>query len=222
VTGSGRLGANIRQEMLELLDAYQSAEARYRLAVDPNREGLVEQAQALLSSMRDTLGWYFLDVGDETGQARLDKLARVHEGAYSHDALAAALYNYAALAEMYLEQITGLVGFDRSVIEQAAQTALELRERSAGPASADPHADPARLLDLRLRIATLLYDRMQTVRSAARVVFKGKSSLLQQVTSDYNRLRRAEYRRRQDEGTAFETADTAPMPIVKEEDPQAA
>jgi hypothetical protein len=82
--------------------------------------------------MREVLRWYFDDGKVSQGDAQLEALAKAHDSAFSHDALAAALFDYAALAERHREAITGLGGFDGSIIDNAPKIALALRERVGG------------------------------------------------------------------------------------------
>ena len=157
--------------------------------------------------MREVLRWYFDDGKDTQGDAQLAALARAHEEAFSHDALAAALFDYAALAELHRTAITGLGGFDATVIDSAPKIAMALRERSAGPATLEPSMDARQILELRNRIATLLVDRIQRVRSAAQFVFRKQPDIVRKVTSAYERQQRATQRRRQRE-KGVESADT--------------
>jgi hypothetical protein len=50
-------------------------------------------------------------------------------------------------------------------------------------------------LDTRNRLATLLYERIQLVRTAARFVYRKQPDVVRTVTSAYRRKRVADYRR---------------------------
>lgn len=124
------------------------------------------------------------------------------------DTLAAALDDYAGFAELHRSRMDGLGGFDVALIDEARERARELRERSAQRIVGEPSAQ-REALDLRNRMATLLYERMQTVRAAARFVFRHNPETVRRVTSAYQRQRVARHRRRQEQFATPEPAVTA-------------
>jgi hypothetical protein len=215
---NGTFNENIAAELLELHDVLQAAQTRYQLLVSGPGAAPIERAQFVLSELRSTLEWYFDDNVKDEADAQLERLIESHDGAFSHDAVAAALFDFAALAEKHREAIAGLGGFDIALLDEASPLALALRERSAGPASVGPAPPENEALELRNRLGTLLYNRMQQVRQAARFVFRGHQTLTREVTSAYARRQRAAHRAQNSDpvppptntGTAPSTSPAAP------------
>jgi hypothetical protein len=138
------------------------------------------------------------DIEDE----RLVRLNAQWEDAASQDAIASALDDYAAFAEMHEDGVNGLGGFNIAMIAEARNLAKQLRERSARKLVGVPTGEPVAALDLRNRIATLLMSRMSQIRSIARFVFRHHPQLSRRVTSSYERKRRmASYRARNEAET---------------------
>ena len=191
---NGTFNNDIATELLELHDVLQAAQTRYQLLVSGPGAAPIERAQFVLSELRSTLEWYFDDNVRSEGDAQLEQLIAAHDGAYSHDAVAAALFDFAALADKHREAIAGLGGFDEKLVDEAPELARALRERSAGPASVGPAPAESEALELRNRLGILLYGRMQQVRQAARFVFRGQQTLTREVTSAYARRQRAAHR----------------------------
>lgn len=86
--------------------------------------------------------------------------------------------------------------------------AAELR---ASPSRREgPQSDEARQsLLLRNQVAVLLWQRLGAVRSAARYVFRHQAELVREVTSSYDRRKRAASRRRKQSPAA-----TPPTPVA--------
>lgn len=140
-----------------------------------------------------SLEWLFDDgVEDENDRALANLKAEHDRTPESLDALAAELFDYATLAEAHRAQLTGLGGFEPSLIDEAKQLAAALRERGAPSAGASAESDA---LMLRHQLATLLLDKMSLVRAAARFVFRRHPEVARQATSGYERRRRAANRR---------------------------
>ena len=119
-------------------------------------------------------------VADEAlDDSQLEALKTAHEGARSQDAVAAALFDYAELSDRHRKEIDGRGGFEAPLIDEARTLGALLRELSA----ASLPAEGVQALELRNRLGTLLHDRMQRVRSAARFVFRREPALIRQVTS---------------------------------------
>ena len=193
--GNGTFLESTPTEMLELVDVVQEAQTEYRLLVKRRDPVPVEEAQSVLGDIRATLEWAF-DDGQITGEdAQLSTLAEAHDNAYSYNAIAASLFDYAELAERHLDRLEGLGGFRRETIEEARTLARRLRDPGAAQVDASP-ADGA-ALDLRNRLATLLYERMLRTRAAARFIFRRCPHVAREAGSTYERRRRAASRRRQ-------------------------
>jgi hypothetical protein len=199
---------------LELHDVLQAAQTRYQLLVSGPGAAPMERAQFVLSELRSTLEWYFDDNVKDEADAQLERLIESHDGAFSHDAVAAALFDFAALAEKHREAIAGLGGFDVALLDEAPTLALALRERSAGPAAVGPAPAENEALELRNRLGTLLYNRMQQVRLAARFVFRGHQAITREVTSAYARRQRAAHRAQNARPEAPAPTDTGAAPGI--------
>jgi hypothetical protein len=201
--GNGTFTEAIADEIIQLQAAFQAAQTRYRLLITGVDTQPMECAQFILGELRSTLEWLFHDAEIHHSAAQLAALDAAHHGALSQDAVAAALFDYAELADRHRQAIAGLGGFEKPLIEEARALGNELRELSAGPAAPADPPDEVRALEFRNRLGMLLYDRMQRVRAAARFVFRHQPDLVRQVTSVYARRQRAAHRSQQ-RGTATE------------------
>jgi hypothetical protein len=197
--GNGTLSSETVDELLELVDALQTAQTKYRLLVSGPPSTAMERAQFVLSEVRATLEWAFDDgqLTDEDHQ--LDTLVTEHDSALSQDAVAAALYDYAELAERAKDKLQGLGGFDVALIAEARALGAQLRERSAGPATFEPKPAERDALELRNRLVSLLSERVARLRAAARFVFRRHPVFVREVSSAYERRRRASSRKKKEE-----------------------
>lgn len=197
--GNGAFSEDTVTELLELIDAVQQAQTHYRLLVSGSKAAPLDRALFVLSELRATLEWCFDDgqVTDEDSQ--LENLAAEHEGATSHDALAAALFDYAEMAARVGDKLLGLGGFSAALIDEARTLGTRLREQSAGSARVEAKPAEREALELRNRLATMLSERMARVRAAARFAFRRQPELVKEVGSAYGRRRRALSRRRKAE-----------------------
>jgi hypothetical protein len=209
--GNGTFNDNIARELLELHDVLQAAQTSYLLLASGPASAPMDRAHYLLGELRGVLEWFFDDGREDAADAQLERLVEEHDGALSQDAVAAALFDFAALAERHRASIAGLGGFEAALIDEATTVARELRERSAGPAAIEPLPAQRQALELRNRLGSLLYERMQRVRAAARFVFRRHAALVREVTSQYARRQRAAHRAQQGatEGAATNGATTS-------------
>jgi len=109
------------------------------------------------------------------------------------------------------DKLGGVIGFDAALIEEAPTLAQQLRERSV---PVDPTAQ-ALALDQRRRLATLLYQRIRLVRSAARAVYRHHPATAREVASAYEQRRRASAKRKAAAEEAEATATTLPDATAK-------
>lgn len=190
------LHAGTAQEMLVLHALTQEAQTRWLLsskAASPDRHPRTEGAE-LLSDLRGAVESY-LDDGVETHEdAQLRAVNEAHANdPETDDALATALVDYAALAESLLPGLDGYADFSSAWVSRARVLAAELR---VAPATGAPTANGDRAqLEMRDRLATLLARRVRLVRAKARFVFRAHPPLVREVTSTYERRRRAASRR---------------------------
>lgn len=88
---------------------------------------------------------------------------------------------------------TGLGNFDATLLDEAKTLSAALRDRPAVPLVLSDRARDA--LALRNKIISMLTARMAIVRGATRFVFRDDPSIARQVTSAYERRKRAAARR---------------------------
>ncbi len=192
--GRIRLSPDIVQELDELQQAAHRAQFHYKMAVDPPGLQLMDLSEQVLGELSAVLE-YFYDDGETTVEdAQLQVLATQHSTPTSHDAMALALDDYAAMADAVSDELDGLANFSLETIGQARSYARQLRERSAPGAQGERVSQALRL---RNQIWTLLYDRVSNVRRAAGIVYRAHPEIQRRVTSSYQRAKQAEYRRRQ-------------------------
>ncbi len=169
-----------------------------RAAGDPVSRGwrVLGELQAALEFLCD----------DGVEDARDAQLARVREAhaqdGESHEDLASALDDYAAVARPHADAMHGVGGFDRALIEEAPRLAATLRERPEAQAAA--RADAGAAMSLRNRYAALLAERVAAVRATARYVFRHHPKVAQESGSAAARARAAASRRKK--------KDAAPAP----------
>jgi hypothetical protein len=151
------------------------------------------RAEFVLAEIASGLEWWLDDgVNDDRDKQLAALKAEYADGSTSSHTIAAQLADYAALARQESEGLAGLGGFDLGMVDEAERLAKQLRER---PTTAAPAENTRRALDVRNRVATLLIDRMCTVRAAARFVFRHNPVIAREAASLYLRKRRAAARR---------------------------
>lgn len=175
-------------EVLSLREAIHGAQAKYVAAAAPREKAPLARARFVLAEIRAALGFLF---DDGVRDARDIELARIDKNkitrGQSAEALHMRLLHYASLAAEHRAALDGLGGFDAALIDEAFSVADAL-VTPAGPVL--PLSElPSGLLDLRQRLARLLADRMTTIRSAARFVFRRFPAIVREATSAYERRR---------------------------------
>ena len=183
-----KLSPNIRTEVLELHEAVQTAHTEYLLTVAPVQTDVRARAELVLSELKSALEWWLDDGIDDDRDRQLESLKAEHaDGSASADAIAAELADYTALARQESKGLEGLGGFDVAMITEGEALVRQLRERPTTPVSPE---NTRRALDIRNRVATLLVDRVNLVRSAARFVFRNQPDIVRLSTSAFERRRR--------------------------------
>jgi hypothetical protein len=168
----GLFEPGIGQDILELQEAAQAANTAYLMTSQRGASAPMERALFVLGELRAVLTFLMDDDEEDIDDERLGNLAATYDSAASQDAIASALDDYAGFAEYHRESVAGLGGFEAGVIDEARTLAKDLRERSAQHLAGLPPGENKRALELRNRLAALLYDRMNQVRSVARFVFR--------------------------------------------------
>jgi hypothetical protein len=188
-----KLSPQIGAEILELEEGLQTAQTDYLLTVAPAQPDVRARAEYILGELTAALEWLLDDGVEDDRDKQLAALkAEYADHSTSTDSLAAELSDYAALARQESKGLEGLGGIELSLIDEAEQLAKQLRSRPSTPAPAE---NTRRALDLRNRLATLLYERIATVRAAARFVFRNHPEIAREVGSAYVRRKRAAARR---------------------------
>ena len=200
----GQFRRELGPEILQLVEATQAAQTKYLLSVSET-ESPTERAAFVLSEMRSALEFIFDDGVQDEDDLRLERLAQTHTNPASQDALAAALVDYSSFAAMHRERLANLGAFESELIEEADALVLTLRDRSANKLAGTDRPEQHECLELRNRLATLLYERMQLVRAAARYVFRHDPQTARRATSSYQRQRNARCRQRN--GTSQRTTE---------------
>lgn len=188
-----RLSAKTGDEILSLLSAASDAQTNYMLELDPPPDSAMERGNDVLDELRATLTFFLDDDVEDVDDARLARLTETHRASAARlDGLAMALDDFAGLAALHRDALDGLGGFDAATIDEAHTLAKALRAR---PAVLKLHTDATRdALDLRDRLVALLFARMSEIRAAARFVFRNEPAIIREVTSAYERRRRAQKR----------------------------
>ena len=187
----GTFEASIGKDVLELHEALQTANTEYLLTAQRGPDTPMDRAQFVLGELKAVLAYMADDGVDNVDDQRLVNFNAQHQDAASQDAVAAALDDYAGFAELHRAAIRGLGGFDAALVDEARALAKQLRERSAQKIVGVPPGEQRAALELRNRVATLLHERMNRVRAAARFVFRHDPDLVRRVTSAYQRQRRS-------------------------------
>jgi hypothetical protein len=195
----GQFHAGLGAEILELQQALSIAQTEYLLCLSPEPASPAARADFVRAEIAATLQYLFNDGVSDADRNRLSVLQQKHGNPTSQDARAAALDDYAGLAQLHRGRMAGLGGFDVAMIDEAPQLAVKLREQSASKLAGAPLSEQRAALDLRNRLMTLLCERMNIVRSTARFVFRNDPDTLRKATSSYLRRRRADARRSRQE-----------------------
>lgn len=202
-SAGSRITRSIADDILSLRRAIQEAQTNYLLAIDPKKSNadLIERANYVMDEITATLEWLLDDDKEEPADQNLAVINRDHQDdSDSADNLAQALHDYATLAKNLQDRMAGLGGFDVKLIGEAFELAEKLGAVTVGGSVRSKEAIAAKLL--RDQMSSLLQEKVNLVRSAARFVFRGKPKIVRAVTSSYERRRRAAARRRAEKAAA--------------------
>ena len=159
------------------------------------------------------LEWLLDDGTDDEKDAQLERLETTYRESRSQDALAAALDDCVALASRHRDELDGLGNFDVALLDEGKQVATQLRERSAARIGVQNPSAERRAQEHRNRLAALLGQRINRVRAAARFVFRSHPEVIREVTSTYERRRRAARRRNAVEAEENRAAEGAAQEV---------
>ncbi len=205
-----RLPHSTAADLRSLIHAVQDAQTNLLLLVDPIVIDQGERARTLIDELASALEFLLDDGVQEPADDQLVSLRDFHaQDGQRSSALAQSLNDYATLADTLRDRLVEVdTSFDPAWIDEARKLAKALSTSASKPAaSAKEIADATAL---RNRLLTLMQQRVASVRKAARRVFRKQPELIRQVTSAYERRRRAERRAKQaSEATAPATPPTA-------------
>jgi len=193
--GKERLASTSGEELLSIQQACQYAHGQYLYASGSIAQPqLMERAKFLLGEIKEVLQYLWDDgVVDENDAALASVDAEHAEDPQTADALAGALDDYVGLARPVADELGGLAGFELEYLDEAATTAVQLRQKPARTAALAE--DAAAWIALRNQLTNLLQDRVHKINAAGKVVFRDQPDLARKFASAYERTRRAEARR---------------------------
>lgn len=192
-----KFGLHTASEIIELRRRVDDAQTEFLLAskAKKNASSLLEKAQALLDVWTGALEWYLDDGVEDDKDAQLAAVAAANESLDTIDGVANALKDYGALVGHHARELDGVLDFDPKSVDEGAKLREQLREINA---ALEDNPEARRALAKRNNLLALLFARVKTVRTAARLRFVGPhAEIARQVTSSYQRRARAAARRRE-------------------------
>lgn len=190
-----RLPRTTGDEIRSLVHAVQHAQTALLLIVDPEVIHCGERARFVVDELESAIEFLLDDDVDEPADKQLAKLKEFHsQDGQRSTALAQSLRDYAALAGSLQDRLVEIdEDFDPALIQEAKALAKALAAPEQPEAPAGAAAGAA--LALRNRLLHLLVRRVALVRKTAARVFAHHPAILREVTSAYERRRRAAARR---------------------------
>ncbi|MCA9708814.1 MAG: molybdopterin-dependent oxidoreductase, partial [Myxococcales bacterium] len=129
--GTDKLPVQTGERIVLLVDQFQAAKSEHQLAAEaPAGVEDVERSRFVLSELTAALEFLFDDGVDDERDVQLARVQQVNDDTSTIDALAAALDDYAGLAESYASELDGLGDFDLALVDEARELARVL-ERPA-------------------------------------------------------------------------------------------
>jgi hypothetical protein len=181
-------------EILSLAAAVQEAQTRYLAATENtnNNNKIGDRARFLLRELKQVTRWAFHGEDPDHTEARqqLDALDKSNKAKrHNRRQLIEELTAYTQLAITHSDLIKKVPTFDTSIIDEAVSIKDNLHQVRPGRPKATQAGSQA--LENRRRLTHLLQEYVRTVRTAARFVFRNNPNIVRQVTSNYERKRRA-------------------------------
>lgn len=207
IADKSALYEDLGKEIYELHISVAKLQADYVRAAEATNASPMDRAEYIVQEIRSTLEFLFDDDEHTVEDDQLAKVGTTYPNPASQDVMALALEAYAGLASEHRARLTDLPGFDLTLIQEARNLAITLRNRSGQALLADLDSGIKDLLDERNRLLTLLVERVSKVRRAARYVFRAHPDTARKFASGYERTRRRASRRKQ--ATAPGAAATA-------------
>ena len=190
-----RLPQSTGDDIVSLVHATQEAQTRLLLLVDPVVVDQGERARAVIDDLESALEFLLDDGVEEPADAQLAALQAFHaQSGQRSSALHQTLSDYAALAASLQARLAEVdQAFDAALIGEAKSLAAKLAAAPAAPAPAQAQVKSA--VVVRTGMLALLLSKVGLVRKSAAHVFRGFPETYRQVTSTYERRKRAAARR---------------------------
>jgi hypothetical protein len=190
-----RLPKSTGDDIVSLVHGTQEAQTKLLLLVDPVVVDQGERARFLVDELESVLEFLLDDDVTEEADTQLAALKAFHaQSGQRSSVLHQALSDYAALAESLQARLVEVdEAFDAALIAEAKALGVKLAAAPAAPPPAQEAVKSAVLA--RNGLLTLLGSKVALVRKAAAHVFRGFPETYREVTSTYERRRRAASRR---------------------------
>ncbi|WP_437281065.1 hypothetical protein WME90_11040 [Sorangium sp. So ce375] len=206
-----RLPASSSDDLLSIVHAVQEAQTRLLLIVDPAVADVGERARFVVDELESTLEFLLDDDIDEPADAQLARIKDFHaQDGQRSSALSQALRDYAGLAASLEDRLVEAdEEFDVRLIAEARKLAEDLQRRAL---ETIPDGDTsAAVAAIRNQLLHLMIERVGAIRKTAAHVFRRHPEIVREVTSAYERRRRAAARREKARKTAAgRAADNRP------------
>lgn len=185
----GSLEPSVADEIEDLVNEAIDANSAFKRMVDPKADRTkLDRASEIVDEIHAVLEYYLADGVEDEHDTRFANVVSAHKDEPENSAtLAVALQDYADLAEMYVDEIEDLGGFDKKLIAEAKALSKEFR---AGPTPIAPTAEATRMLVKRNRLMQLIDQRVRMVRATVKFVFRKHPNEARKIVSPYERTRR--------------------------------
>ncbi|WP_437758331.1 hypothetical protein [Sorangium sp. So ce1389] len=190
-----RLPASSSDELLSIVHAVQEAQTRLLLIVDPAVANLGERARFVVDELESALEFLLDDDVDEPADAQLARIKEFHaQDGQRSSALSQALRDYAGLAESLKDRLVEAdEEFDVRLLLEARKLAEDLQRRTLE--TIPEGGTSAAATTIRNQLLHLMLERVGAIRKTAAHVFRRHPEIVREVTSAYERRRRAATRR---------------------------
>ncbi|WP_437817441.1 hypothetical protein [Sorangium sp. So ce1078] len=190
-----RLPASSSEELLSIVHAVQEAQTRLLLIVDPAVADVGERARFVVDELESALEFLLDDDVDEPADAQLARIKEFHaQDGQRSSALSQALRDYAGLAESLKDRLVEAdEEFDVRLILEARKLAEDLQRRTLE--TIPEGGTSAAATTIRNQLLHLMLERVGAIRKTAAHVFRRHPEIVREVTSAYERRRRAATRR---------------------------
>lgn len=192
-----KFGTHTAAEIIALRRRVDDAQTAYLMTTvaKKNAKAAMERAADLLDRWTATLEWYLDDGVVDDKDAKFNAVVSANENVDTIDGAARALKDYGALCELFAHDIDGVLGFERSSIDEGRKLSEELLQINR---EFEQNPETRRALALRNNLLALLEQRVSKVRKVAQLLYsKSHPEIARLVTSAYQRRARAEARRKE-------------------------